>query len=230
MTIANINIDTILSQPLLMVAAAFIVLGPILFLVALIQFFRSGRKKTEYPAFEEDEPLELSSPSSQETAPVSSESPEEPESTEPSESIYIKGASTQETPEPVEKLRNVQNIDTDKTVVMASGVGEVQGQLEIAFSQIKSMNKKISQLESDLETLSRNAATKLEPNELKEAPMNPADFTAKLLKLAEHVIVLEKEVSRLKSTAKPNGNSQPAGGAAAPAESQPSGKPPILPI
>ena len=29
--------------------------------------------------------------------------------------------------------------------------------------------------------------------------MNPADFTQKLLKLAEHVIVLEKEVERLKS-------------------------------
>jgi hypothetical protein len=49
--------------------------------------------------------------------------------------------------------------------------------------------------------------------------MNPSDFTQKLLKLAEHVIVLEKEVTRLKAGAKP---------AAKPEAEQP--KPPIMPI
>jgi hypothetical protein len=109
--------------------------------------------------------------------------------------------------------------NADKTVVMPAGMSDVQAQLEIIFSQIKTMNKKLYEIESGLQSVSKQTATSLDANHDSEPPMNPSDFTQKLLKLAEHVIVLEKEVTRLKAGAKP---------AAKPEAEQP--KPPIMPI
>ena len=84
-------------------------------------------------------------------------------------------------------------MEAEKTVVMPAGMGEIQGQLEIAFSQIKNLNRKMVEMEALLDSLARQNANKLELNELKEPPMNPADFTQKLLKLAEHVIIIDQE-------------------------------------
>jgi hypothetical protein len=83
---------------------------------------------------------------------------------------------------------------------MAAGMGEIQGQMEIAFSQIKNLNKKVAQLEAELESVARHTTANLDPNQLKEPPINAADFAQKLLKLAEHVIALEKEMARIKAS------------------------------
>lgn len=73
--------------------------------------------------------------------------------------------------------------DAEKTVVLPAGVADIQAQLEIALTQIRTLNKKIYDLES----------------RVSGGPNAGGDFAAKLQTLAEHVIVLEKEMARMKS-------------------------------
>ncbi len=214
-----------MSDPLLLIASALIVIGPLVFLISLIQFIRSGKKNKKPMTLPHEElPVVSERAARVELPPMPSYIEEE--KPEPAPVPIVPE------PKPVEQRTLPAS---ERTVVMPAGMGEVQGQLEIAFTQIKTLNKKIAQLESELETLSRNAATKLETNELKEVPMNPADFTQKLLKLAEHVIVLEKEVARMKTGSKSpgNGNGGTTSNVAAPVEvpAEPAApKPPIMPI
>jgi len=211
--IPTINFNAILADPLLLIAVSLLILGPLVFLVALVKFFRSGKKSEPLPPLSDEfEPEPLVTPSyiqeiKEEAAPPAPE--------------------IEQTSAPMEKERPP----------MPTISGEVEGQVEIVFSQIKTLSRKVAQLESEMETVSRTASAKLEANELKEVPMNPADFTQKLLKLAEHVIVLEKDVARLKAGAR---NNPPANGSATasqgepglPAQpSAPSGpRPPVMPI
>ncbi len=190
----TLNFDAILSDPLLLLAGVFLVAGPLVFLVSLIKLISWGRKQKqeiEYADLNPFSPLpsktEPETPAPLPTPPPYMEMEEEPAA-----------APLNESP----RGRELQRSDDaeEKTMIMPAGTGEVQGQLEIAFSQIKTLSKKVSQMESELDSVARNIIGKLDKNELKELPMNPADFTQKLLKLAEHVIVLEKEVERLKNT------------------------------
>lgn len=205
---ASLNIDAIFSEPLLTVAAALLVVAPLVFLIALVKFVRAPGA-ADVPVFG-DEPADefAAAPEPESAASEPAPAPRVAERTAPPPPAPAAPA-----PEPTASEA------MDRTVVMPQGLAEVQGQLEIAFSQIKMLNKRIHTLETELESVSRQSVTRLEPNQLKEAPMNPADFTQKLLKLAEHVIVLEKEVARMKSGA------PEAGHAAAGAT-----KPPIMPI
>lgn len=222
----TLNYEAILSDPLLILAGVFLVVGPLLFLVSLVKFLMWGRKSkdamfTDLNPFSplgedlrapEEQPAEPSEPSLVAPPPYMEEEKELPPPT----------------PSPV--IPPARSLASEQTVVMPSGVGEIQGQIEIAFSQIKTLSKKVAQMESELESVARNSSARLERNELKEIPMNPADFTQKLLKLAEHVIVLEKEVERLKG-AKDSDSSTPE---AAPAPGIPpvpsAPKPPVMPL
>jgi len=129
---------------------------------------------------------------------------------------------------------------SDKTVVIPPHMADLQAQIEIAFSQIKHLSVKTNDMEQHMDLLEQHKGVQLETNELKEPPMNPADFVQKLLKLAEHVIVLEKEMARLKAQFKVS----PAPTQTRPAPRQPTRtpnpvpaiptpkptKPPIMPI
>jgi hypothetical protein len=205
--IPPINIDTILSDPLLIVASALLVIGPLLFLISFWKLIRFPKPKNPLfdpvaePAetFLESEPAEItpvpSVPEEKVEKVVLVEPPPAPPSPPPPPVVPVQS-------KPISPQENFM----DKTVVMPAGMGEIQGQLEIAFTQLKSLNKRIYELEVALSEVAQPAATPLELNNLKEPPMNPADFTQKLLKLAEHVIVLEKNMSKLLSqtTAKSN--------------------------
>ncbi len=75
----------------------------------------------------------------------------------------------------------------------------------------------------------------LEPNELKEPPMDAADFTKKLLKVVEHVILLEKEVANLKaqkeqSAATPPVQIEPLRIETPQEETSSSSNPPVMPV
>ena len=197
----TLNYDAVLSDPLLLLAGVFLVAGPLVFLVSLIKLISWGRKQKQADAYAELNPFAPlpSTPVPQPETPMSSPiapaveslpATKLPPTPEPEPEIF---------PFPTSAEPDKPEMPMDKTIIMPAGMGEVQGQLEIAFSQIKMLNKKVSQMESELDSVARNVTSKLERNELKELPMNPADFTQKLLKLAEHVIVLEKEVERMKT-------------------------------
>ena len=225
-----INYDTLMNDPLLMSAAILLILGPLIFLVAFIQFLRAGRK-VELPPIIGDESMPLNEMASPVPPPPPVEEPAPLEEEKIVTPPYVKEAVEEASVPP--PSRRIQVIDPEKTVVMPSGLGEVQGQLEIAFSQIKTLNKKVAQLESELETVSKTAAAKLEKNDLSQAPTDPADFTQKLLKLAEHVIVLEKEVARMKSAPAPvkeNAETETEMVQTAEAGASSGNRPPIMPI
>ncbi len=206
--LTNINIDAIMSDPLLMIAVGLLILGPLVFLVALVKWARSPKKEVPLPHLDEIEDVQLNPP------PYAEEIKEEPAA----------NPSVKETPAP---------LVTDQRIPLPSISGEMQGQIEIVFSQIKTLSKKVAQLESEMETVSRTASAKLETNELKEVPMNPADFTQKLLKLAEHVIILEKDVARLKgekNSSAMNAASDETVVMTSPPAASGAPKPPIMPI
>jgi hypothetical protein len=221
----TLNYDVIFSDPLLLLAGVFLIAGPLVFLIALVKFIAAGRKQNEFaPLFDEVGPFSRVEP---ELPPASSPAP----FSSPTPSTNAERAQAREDfpPSPAPERESVM----DKTTIMPSGMGEVQGQLEIAFSQIKTLNKKILQIESELDSVARSVTGRLDRNELQEVPMNPSDFTQKLLKLAEHVIVLEKEVERLKGSNGQDGpptESEPAGSTET-ATSQPRApRPPVMPI
>ena len=109
---------------------------------------------------------------------------------------------------------------------------ELQSQIDIAITHIKNLNSKVMEMDQHMELIERHHQVQLEPSQLKEMPMDPADFTQKLLKLAEHVIVLEKEVARLKGNSQNAPATAPKAPPPAPPQSKSGGspKPPIMPI
>jgi hypothetical protein len=222
----TLNYDAVLSDPLLLLAGVFLVAGPLVFIVSLIKLISAGRKQKREDEYADLNPFSPFPPAPEPATPVST--PETPSFMEPepapareSESESLELPIIPAAPEPEDMPA------TDKTMVMPEGMGEVQGQLEIAFSQIKTLSKKVSQMESELDSVARNIIGKLDRNELKEPPMNPADFTQKLLKLAEHVIVLEKEVARLKNGGKKD-LAEEEGTPTPPSSAGP--KPPVMPL
>jgi hypothetical protein len=208
------TLDTILSDPLLLVGASLVVLGTLLFLFSAVKFLRYNKSHSEFavPVSSIEEDIQAESASSMtngghEHHRAFEEPPASEQRSEP-----VEPASE---PAPVHAGRF--GGASDQTMVMPPGVADLQAQFEIAISQIKQLNKKVFELERQLETLSTRADVSLEPNELKEPPADPADYTKKLLKVVEHVIVLEKEMAKLRSEKEPSG---PAAGH----------KPPIMPL
>ena len=274
-----LNVDTILSEPMLLVGAVLFVLSPFCFLISLFKFVKNKPEPKEVLAIPPDPEL---SEMAAEPAPESIPEPEQPEPEPPPPEPpappepVIDKPSTQtmadETPQkeepelapPInspegmksvnetlqETLSSVASpdlppqppapeqpappvappeaqappppVDSEKTVVIPPHFAEIQAQIEIAITQIRNLNNKINDIEQSVDLLQKHSSVQLESDPLKQGPANPEDFQKKLLKLAEHVIVLEKEVNRLK------GN---AGGAARSAGSQApfkkSSKPPM---
>ncbi len=228
MTIPNIDINVILSDPYLSVGVCLVVLGPLLFLFSLIKFFR-GQSKPEFvvphhPIDEDIQPeptsslrndknLEKPAEVEEETVPVFEQIAEREEKVHHS-SAHASDAS-------------------DRTMVMPPYVSDLQAAVEISINQIKQLNKKVAQLELMVEKMEQNQQIKSNLHELKEPPMDAGDFTKKMLKVVEHVIVLEKEVAQLRGRA---GGSTPSSASPAPSSlefesNQPvSGRPPILPL
>lgn len=202
MTLPKIDIDMILSDPMLLIGVGLVAFGLLLFLISFwkLIFSRRSAKKFVMPKEEPHEEIFNAPP------------PPEPEpELEPEPAPFPQAPQMEEpvlTPPPVP----VEN--GDKTVVMQASETETQIQLDIIVSQLKNLNRKVSEMEEKLENVPEITNTTEEIAALKELPVNAEDFAKKLLKLAEHVIFLEKEVARLKQAS-------PAATAA---------KPPIMPL
>ena len=220
--ISSINIDMIMSDPMLLVGVILFCLGPLFFLVALWKFITSKKKLDfEIPREPELENPEATSPSmstSQVSPPPAPAIEETPDLTP-----VAPVPPPVRTPPPPPHLERAE----DKTVVIQPGISEFQGQLEFVFNQLKTLNRTVSQLEDRVESIGNSPAPgAIDINQLKTPPMNPGEFTQKLLKLAEHVIQLEKEVARLKGVGL--SGTAPAAPMQAPAPNP--SKPPVMPI
>jgi hypothetical protein len=221
MTLPEINIDLILSDPMLMVGVCLVIVGPIVFLISLIQFLRMGKEHEAFVLPPHDNE-QVFAPPVEETPPI--ELTPVPQENQQPEEVAI-------TPEPVPvKKESMMPVGADKTIILPPGVSELQAQLEIALSQIKNLNKKVYELESSVEIVQKHADVKLNPDELKEPPMNAGEFTQKLLKVVEHVLVLEKEVAKLKLANSRQTTGTPNQTQKTPATTPNSPRPPILPL
>ncbi|MFN0116810.1 MAG: hypothetical protein ACKVQC_00765 [Elusimicrobiota bacterium] len=136
-----------MSDPLLLSGIILLIFGPILFLISAWKYFKTPSVDSHFKI-----PVEPVSPLVQ--APVVKE-------------------------EALPQIEKIEVADKesfqDKTIVMPPGMGEIHSQIEIAFNQIKSLNKRLAAVEEDIE-----------------------DRNQKQIKLAEHVIVLEKEMAQAK--------------------------------
>lgn len=182
--ITYINIDTILSDPLLLTATILVVVGPLMFLVSLWNLLRSPKKKDplfDPKHFHEEEPVINHSGRK---SPIENNSPAP---------VAVQTGPKENKPLMDAPSAPAEPMDMEKTIVMPAGMAEIQGQLEIAFSQIKHLNKKVFDLEKAL--ASGNPAPVSAPSG--EPSSNVPELAQKLLKLAEHVIVLEKNLNKL---------------------------------
>ncbi len=149
-----IDIDKILSDPLLIVAAVLLVVSPILFLVALVKFMRTPSKTpfaipghdlspvaTPKEVREPAEELGLSPVTSLEPGPVPPTQPQPP----------------LPPPTAAAPTRRTDSA-SEKTVVMPAGMAEMHSEVEIAFSQLKLLNKRVASLEQELARLKRSPA------------------------------------------------------------------------
>lgn len=223
--IPNVNVDTILSDPLLLVGVLLVGFGVIGFLFALIKFLRADahRDAFEIPdseatpdAFEPAEVPAVAHPVEDPAAPEPIiPEPPVPPAVEPPQPRVEAATNAVSEPEPPPTPRDTAppsgavSENAEKTVVIPPAFVEIQGQIEIAISQIRNLGRKMSELEQQIDQIQRHQSVRLEGNELTEGPANPKDFAQKLLKLAEHVIVLEKEVARLKGGAAPRATETP---------------------
>ena len=141
-----IDIDKILSDPLLIVAAVLLIVSPILFLVAFVKFLRTPKTPVSLPHHEMESPISargnVSQPAEeQQSTPMASLQPLPPSEPEP-EAVVA--------PAPV--VRRAESA-SEKTVIMPPGMAEMHSEMEIAFSQIKLLNKKVAALEKELARL-----------------------------------------------------------------------------
>ncbi len=214
----------ILSDKMLLIGTIFLIMGPLIFLGALIQYIRLGRKGKDFILPHSPAEKEFDSPIPTQSRINESSSNEKP-------SISVPAHKEESPPEEMPPVipepararpaRPAVNIQ-EQTMMMPPGVADLQAQFEIAITQIKHLNRKVNELEQHIEILEQHSNVKLETNELKNPPMDPTEFTNKLMKLVEHVLVLEKEMARLKGSG--NAPAQPK--AASPSTHQP----PVMPL
>ena len=101
-------------------------------------------------------------------------------------------------PPPPVAIQMPKDISADETVVIPPAMQDLQTQIDIMAAQIKQLNKKIISMDQSLEGALKHAPANANLPPMMEMPTNPQDFTQKLMKLAEHVIVLEKDMAKLK--------------------------------
>ncbi|MCB4755781.1 MAG: hypothetical protein LHV69_01885 [Elusimicrobia bacterium] len=246
--IDKINVDSILSDPLLLIGVTLFFLSFFIFIMSFIKWITTPTEKTFDFVIPHDNPLEPPQPvSSTPEPPFPTPSPppspepalptapvEPPRPVEDEIAKVIAEAPTgftTEKPRSFRERRGAKSAEDgrgDKTVVISPGEAEIQAQLDIIVTQIKSLNKKVSDLEDKIDGVEQKSPAKAEAHELKDAPKDASDLAKKLLKLAEHVIVLEKEMARLQG----RGGSAPAKETSADSSpaSSPSGKPPVMPL
>lgn len=234
-SIPNINLDMILSDPMLLTAMVFLVLGPVVFLIALWKMIALRKKSSSQFVVPTD--LNAAPPSMSPMPPPPPANPPEPlphpfvreAAPPPPETVQPPAPETSSPPLAKESAPAVKSNDAfERTVVLPPGVAELQAQMEIAFSQIKNLNKQVHGLEAEIESLMRQQNTKLESHPLKEPPMNAEEFSKKLIAVAEHVVALEKEMARLKDELK--GSRLAPTPPASEKTSSPHPKPPVMPL
>jgi TolA-binding protein len=227
MTLPNIDINMILSDPFLSVGVCLVILGPLLFIFSLIKFVR-GKSKPEFvvPHHPIEEDVQPEPTVSLQNGGNQEKKVEVEEETVP---VFEQIAEREET---VRRSSTNANDASDRTMVMPPYVSDLQAAVEISINQIKQLNKKVAHLEGLVEKMEQSQQIKSDFHELKEPPMDAGDFTKKMLKVVEHVIVLEKEVAQLRGRA---GGIASASATPAPTlefeSNQPvPNRPPILPL
>jgi len=167
-----IEIDKILSDPLLIVAATLLVVSPIVFLVAFVKYLRTPKSDAfAIPRHEMESPImsrpgvpDFSAPAPEpladmapqpETAPILETEPAASGPISSLEPLPAAGTSAVEPPQPAFPTPPARRPDTasEKTVVMPPGMAEMQSEMEIAFSQLKLLNKRVASLEKELSQL-----------------------------------------------------------------------------
>jgi outer membrane biosynthesis protein TonB len=163
---SSIPIDKILSDPLLIVAAVLLVVSPIVFLVAFVKYLRAPRGEDfAIPHHEMDSPIParmaieapeepartLSVPQPEPEAPISALEPmPSPAAVAPAPVVPLAASAQPAFPTPPMRRADTAS---EKTVVMPPGMAEMQSEMEIAFSQLKLLNKRVASLEQELSRL-----------------------------------------------------------------------------
>ena len=146
-----IDIDKVLSDPLLIVAAVLLVVSPVLFLVALVKYFRTPSKAPfVIPHHEMDSPVPAPAEVKE---PVEEHGMASMASLDPLPVAPTQPTAPAELPAPVRRAEPA----SEKTIVMPPGMAEMHSEMEIAFSQIKLLNKKVAALEKELGRLRDSA-------------------------------------------------------------------------
>ena len=164
-----IQIDKILSDPLLLVSAVLLIVSPILFLIALIKYVRTPKGELfAIPHNEMDSPIptpkgfeEPAEEHRMEPAERREESPVSPLEPMPGSAAAHgpefetgpRSIATPTPPAPVPPRARREESAAEKTVVMPPGVAEMQSEMEIALTQLRLLNKRVANLEQELARL-----------------------------------------------------------------------------
>ena len=175
-----IQIDKILSDPLLIVAAVLLVVSPVTFLVAFVKYLRAPRREPfaiphnemdspipsrletspdDVPSFAASEPEPRSPLSALEPMPTAGTAAADPEPVETPMPSPVAPAPTSQPAFPTPPLQRRPDTAAEKTVVMPAGMAEMQSEMEIAFSQLKLLNKRVASLELELSRLRSGGAS-----------------------------------------------------------------------
>lgn len=145
-----IQIDKILSDPLLVVSAVLLVVSPILFLIALVKYLRTPQGEPfAIPHHEMESPI---------PTPKEVEEPAEEHGLAPAAPVepppLPAAPSMPATPPPPTPPRpHREESAAEKTVVMPPGLAEMQSEMEIALTQLRLLNKRVANLEQELARL-----------------------------------------------------------------------------
>jgi hypothetical protein len=201
-----ITLDMVLSDRLLLIGLSFLVFGLIVFLISAFKFFTFRNPDDDFALIQPavDEPWTAAGPGvAEEPAPNDLSVGPIPKSETPEPAPVEKAAPEMPVVEPARPAR-VESA-AERTVVMAPGTAEMQAQLEIALTQIRSLNQRLNQAEEALERQKGAPAQSVDESVLRGMPKNNEELVKKILTLAEHVIVLEREVAALKGGAPAEG-------------------------
>ncbi len=180
---SNFNLEVILADNLLSLGFGILIFASIAGVVAFVKYLTFKGEPDEFAIPEEDKEEEF-------------EAPKKNPASEPLNNPARPTVQTDPLPEMPAPRNGTQ--DQDKTEILSREEAEVRSGLDLALTQVSSLARKMGDVEDKIKTLEKAMDNRIEPNELKEMPATPADFATKLLKLAEHVIILEREVASLR--------------------------------
>lgn len=156
-----IQIDKILSDPLLVVSAVLLVVSPILFLIALVKYLRTPKGEPfAIPHHEMESPIptpkEVEEPAEEHrlarVAPLEAMPETSPAPVAPAEPPPLPVAPAPSMPPAPPRPRREESA-AEKTVVMPPGLAEMQSEMEIALTQLRILNKRVANLEQELARL-----------------------------------------------------------------------------